>query len=148
MSGMRLRYDGPADGWKQGLPLGNGRLGAVAYGGHERETWCVTEITYWSGRSEPSPTPSRGRADLDAMRERFFAGDYAGGEEMASRLLQAEKGNFGTNLSLCDVRLSFGAGANAAGGAGAGGADDGGSALGSAGGAARAGGAQADAVGG
>ncbi|WP_256252662.1 glycoside hydrolase N-terminal domain-containing protein [Paenibacillus sp. UNC496MF] len=130
MSGMKLRYDGPADGWKQGLPLGNGRLGAVAHGGHERETWCVTEITYWSGQSEPSPTPSRGRADLDAMRERFFAGDYAGGEEMASRLLQAEKGNFGTNLPLCDVRLSFGAGADAAGGA------------------AGAGGSQTDAVGG
>ncbi|NBD24265.1 glycoside hydrolase family 95 protein [Paenibacillus glycinis] len=111
MSGMKLTFNGPADGWKQGLPLGNGRLGAVAHGGAAGETWCVTEATYWSGRAEPPATPSRGKADVAAMRELFYAGDYAAGEEMASRLLQAEKGNFGTNLSLCDVVLSFGGGA-------------------------------------
>ena len=110
---MKLTFSGAADGWKQGLPLGNGRLGAVAHGGAAGETWCVTEATYWSGQAEPPATPSRGKADVAAMRELFYAGDYAAGEEMASRLLQAEKGNFGTNLSLCDVVLSFGGGAAA-----------------------------------
>ncbi|MBM7567049.1 glycoside hydrolase family 95 protein [Paenibacillus sacheonensis] len=105
---MKLGFDGQADGWKQGLPLGNGQLGAVVYGGRDSETWCVTEVTYWSGKSEPSATASRGKEDLAAMRELFYAGDYAAGEEMAGRLLQAEKGNFGTNLPLCDVRLVFG----------------------------------------
>lgn len=108
MSGMKLRFDGQAGGWKQGLPLGNGQLGAVVHGGIDNETWCVTEVTYWSGKTEPSPASSRGKEDLAAMRELFYAGDYVAGEEMASKLLQAEKGNFGTNLSLCDVRLAFG----------------------------------------
>ncbi|REE86501.1 alpha-L-fucosidase 2 [Paenibacillus taihuensis] len=107
---MKLRYDGPAPGWKQGLPLGNGRLGAVVYGDGASETWCITELTYWSGKSEPAVTASQGKSDIDAMRELFYAGNYVEGEEMASRLLQAEKRNFGTNLSLCDVRLSFAGG--------------------------------------
>ncbi|AZN39273.1 glycoside hydrolase family 95 protein [Paenibacillus albus] len=104
---MKLRYEGAAPGWKQGLPLGNGRLGAVVYGDGVSETWCITELTYWSGKQEAPMTASQGKSDLAAMRELFYAGNYAEGEEMASRLLQAEKRNFGTNLSLCDVRLSF-----------------------------------------
>lgn len=104
---MKLRYDGPAPGWKQGLPLGNGQLGAVVYGDGASETWCITELTYWSGKSEPAMTLSQGKSDLAAMRELFYADNYVEGEEMASRLLQAGKRNFGTNLSLCDVRLTF-----------------------------------------
>ncbi|QHW31856.1 glycoside hydrolase family 95 protein [Paenibacillus rhizovicinus] len=115
MSDMKLSYNRPALEWKQGLPLGNGRLGAVVQSGTDSETWFITEVTYWSGKSETSATASRGQEDLAAMRELFYAGDYEGGEEMAGRLLQAEKGNFGTNLSLCDVRLTFGDGSGSSG---------------------------------
>ncbi|MBB3111721.1 alpha-L-fucosidase 2 [Paenibacillus phyllosphaerae] len=104
---MRLWYDTQADHWKQGLPLGNGRLGTVVYGGIARETWSLSEITYWSGKEERTPADSKGKEDLSAMRELFFAGKYAEGEAIASRVLQADKQNFGTNISLCDVQLSL-----------------------------------------
>ncbi|WP_123043320.1 glycoside hydrolase family 95 protein [Cohnella candidum] len=108
MGETKLRYDGPADKWAQGLPVGNGRLGAVIYGGADRETWSVTESTYWSGKPERTPAKMNGKADLEEMRRCFFAGDYARGEELAGQLLQPEKGNFGTNLPLCAVHLTFG----------------------------------------
>lgn len=104
---MKLRYDKPATGWAQGLPIGNGSLGAVAISGPRTETWTVTETTYWSGRKERAPSRSEGKRSLALMRERFFAGDYEGGERLVSELLQPDKGNFGTNLPMCDVRLSF-----------------------------------------
>lgn len=104
---MRLTYDKAAAGWKQGLPVGNGRLGAVIIGGETEETWCLTETTYWSGKEERTETVSRGRADLDRMRELFFQGEYSQGEALAEQLLQAEKRNFGTHLSMCDVRIAF-----------------------------------------
>ncbi|MBB6735009.1 glycosyl hydrolase family 95 catalytic domain-containing protein [Cohnella zeiphila] len=108
MNRWRLWYDRPAADWSQSLPLGNGRIGLVSDGGLEAETWCLTEITYWSGRTERTPSRSAGKRDLERLRERFFAGDYAGGEKLAEELLQPAKGNFGTNLAVCDVRLEFG----------------------------------------
>ncbi|MCC3371466.1 glycoside hydrolase N-terminal domain-containing protein [Cohnella sp. REN36] len=104
---MRLKYRGAASGWQQGLPIGNGRLGAVVFGGAEDETWSVTEMTYWSGCSEPSRSPIRGKEFLARIREPFFADDYERGESLVESLWQPEKGNFGTHLTLCDVRLQF-----------------------------------------
>lgn len=107
MNKMKLWYTCPASNWSQGLPIGNGRLGTMIYGGVEHETWSLTELTYWSGKSESIPSESNTRADVDHMREHFFAGDYRRGDELAKQSLQPEKGNFGTNLSMCDVQLAF-----------------------------------------
>ena len=41
------------------------------------------------------------------MREHFFAGDYKRGDELAKQSLQPKKGNFGTNVSMCDVKIMF-----------------------------------------
>lgn len=46
---MKLWYDKPADEWMKSLPLGNGRLGAMVYGGVETETIGLNESTMWSG---------------------------------------------------------------------------------------------------
>jgi alpha-L-fucosidase 2 len=100
-------YPRPALNWSQGLPIGNGRLGAVVYGGVASETWSMTELTYWSGKAERTPIASSGKADLGLMRQQFFAGNYKQGEELATQLLQPEKGNFGTNLPICDIVLQF-----------------------------------------
>ncbi|RED61827.1 glycoside hydrolase family 95 protein [Cohnella lupini] len=107
MKNWKLWYSSPAVNWQQGLPLGNGRLGAVVYGGIANETWRMTELTYWSGQAERTPSASKGRADLDRIRQPFFAGNYKQGEELASQLFQPEKGNFGTNLHICDILLQF-----------------------------------------
>ncbi|RKP54337.1 glycoside hydrolase family 95 protein [Cohnella endophytica] len=105
---LRLWYDRPSTAWTQGLPIGNGSLGAVICGGGESETWHMTESTYWSGKPERTPSRSRGKADLERMRQLFFAGDFESGERLVGELLQPEKGNFGTNVALCDMRLRFG----------------------------------------
>ncbi len=104
---MKLFYDSPARKWSQGLPIGNGSLGAVVRAEHRSETWNVTETTYWSGQSERSRSRSKGKSSLEQMRERFFSGDYEEGERLVSELLQPDKGNFGTNMPLCEIRLSF-----------------------------------------
>ncbi|KRF08103.1 alpha-L-fucosidase [Paenibacillus sp. Soil766] len=107
MNEMKIWFNRPASNWSQGLPIGNGRLGAMIYGGVEHETWSLTELTYWSGKSEAILGHSNTRTDLDHMREHFFAGDYRRGDELAKQLLQPKKGNFGTNMSMCDVQLTF-----------------------------------------
>lgn len=44
-----LWYEQPAKEWDQALPLGNGRLGAMVYGGSSEETIQLNEETLWSG---------------------------------------------------------------------------------------------------
>lgn len=108
MSEWKLRYVRPASDFRQGIPIGNGRLGSVVYGGAENETWSVTETTFWSGKREPVAVRDSAKADLERMRGYFFAGDFHRGEALAREALQPRKGNFGTNLPLCDVNLHFG----------------------------------------
>jgi len=45
----KLQYERPAAVWTEALPVGNGRLGAMVYGGVERETISLNEDTLWSG---------------------------------------------------------------------------------------------------
>src|SRR5690606_7071890 len=104
---MKLYYTSPAAGWQQGLPIGNGRLGAVIQGGMDREVWSLTEGTYWSGRPEEQQSAADGKTALASMRETFFAGDYGTGEKLARITLEPAKGNFGTHLTLADLEIKF-----------------------------------------
>lgn len=45
-----LWYENPANGWTEALPIGNGRLGAMIYGGVENETIQFNEETLWTGQ--------------------------------------------------------------------------------------------------
>ena len=52
---LTLWYRAPASKWVEALPLGNGRLGAMLFGGIEAERLQLNEDTLWSG-----PPPSEG----------------------------------------------------------------------------------------
>ena len=45
----RIWYDRPASAWEEALPLGNGRLGLMVYGGIGAEFIQLSEKTMWSG---------------------------------------------------------------------------------------------------
>lgn len=107
MSDFKLWYSTPATSWSQGLPLGNGRIGAVIMAAPHREVWSMSEVTYWSGQKDPDPAPAGGRTALEEARSHFFAGDYDSGDRLAKQYLQPKKQNFGTNLGLCEVVIDF-----------------------------------------
>lgn len=46
---QRLWYTQPAEAWTEALPSGNGRIGAMVFGGIERETLSLNEDSLWSG---------------------------------------------------------------------------------------------------
>lgn len=49
---VKLWYDSPAANWNEALPIGNGRLGAMVFGGTKEEHLQLNENTLYSG--EPS----------------------------------------------------------------------------------------------
>jgi alpha-L-fucosidase 2 len=46
---LSLWFDEPAKQWSDALPVGNGRLGAMVFGGYSTERVALNEDTLWSG---------------------------------------------------------------------------------------------------
>jgi len=53
---FKLWYRKPAEKWVDGLPIGNGRLGAMVLGGVPEERIFLNEDTLWSGFPAPAAT--------------------------------------------------------------------------------------------
>src|SRR5690606_1861330 len=86
---LNLWYRQPAAQCVEALPVGNGRLGAMVFGGVTTERLQLNEDTLWSGPAQTWNTPGA-QAALPGVREAIFAGNY--GE--ADRRAQALQGAF------------------------------------------------------
>ena len=73
---MELLYDSPAKVWTEALPLGNGRLGAMVYGGVGKELIPINEDTIWSGGPGQNVTEDLNPDTFAAARAAIFEGDY------------------------------------------------------------------------
>jgi len=72
---LKLWYDKPATIWEEALPLGNGKTGAMIFGGITTERIQLNDITLWSGGPESGNNPS-GPEILKKTRDAVFIGDY------------------------------------------------------------------------
>ncbi len=101
----RLWYDEPAQKWIEALPVGNGRLGAMCFGGTERARIQLNEESVWAGPPVPANNPAM-RDALPAAREAWFAGDYG----LAQRRMQRALGpriSPRSYQTLGDLHLEF-----------------------------------------
>lgn len=80
---LQLWYRQPARLWVEALPVGNGRLGAMVYGGVTRERLQLNEDTLYAG-GPYTPINPDARAALPKVRELIFAGRYAEAEKLAN----------------------------------------------------------------
>lgn len=104
---MKLWYDKPADEWMKSLPLGNGRLGVMVYGGIEKETLALNESTMWSGEYDEHQQRPFGREKLDQVRKLFFEGKLAEGNNMAGGAMNGTPHSQGTHLPIGDLKIDF-----------------------------------------
>lgn len=81
----RLVFDAPGTRWVEGLPLGNGRLGAMVRGGVEREVVSLNDDTLWAGYPTANANPGA-RAALPGVRAAVLAGDYHAADTRAQGL--------------------------------------------------------------
>lgn len=84
MTASLLWYRTPASVWTEALPVGNGRLGAMIFGGVGREELQLNEDTLWSG-GPYQPINPEALPHLDELRSLIFAGRYAEAERLADR---------------------------------------------------------------
>jgi len=75
-SSNALWYRAPAADWSEALPLGNGRLGAMVFGGTASERFQINEQTLWGGSPHDYDSGQKSQV-LDDLREHIFSGNLA-----------------------------------------------------------------------
>ena len=86
-SRMKLWYDYPADEFIEALVMGNGQMGTIVYGGVEKETINLNEMTVWSGEpSKSTVNAAEKKKALAEIREALRNEDYAKADKMQIRL--------------------------------------------------------------
>jgi len=100
----QLWFDHPATAWEEALPLGNGQLGAMVWGGVDEELIQLNEATLWSGRPVPAGVNPEARKYLPQVREALAREDYA----LADQLCRRMQGHYSQSyLPLGDLRIRY-----------------------------------------
>ena len=85
----RLWYDRPATEWKEGLPIGNGTLGAMVLGGVEQERLALNHTWLWRRKLQSRDNPKVAH-HLPAIRKLFFEGKTAEASNAANQSLGSQ----------------------------------------------------------
>ena len=100
---LSLFYHQSATQWNNALPLGNGRLGAMQFGGVASEQFQLNDDTLWSG--EPyDPNPQGASQYLPEIRELISGGYY---EEATERCKKLQGPWNQAYMTLGDLHLHF-----------------------------------------
>ena len=72
---MVLQYDRPADFFEESLPIGNGKLGALVYGGTDDNIIYLNDITFWTGKPVDRNLDKDAHQWIPQIREALFKED-------------------------------------------------------------------------
>jgi len=106
---MKLQYNRPASDWNEALPIGNGRLGAMIFGGIETEHLQLNEDTLWSGAPKDFNNP-KAKEILPKVREALFAENYVEATNLCKEMMGPYNQSY---MPLGDLHLQFYHGATA-----------------------------------
>ena len=80
---LTLWYSTPAEAWVEALPVGNSRMGAMIFGGVDRERIQLNDETFWAGSPYSNNNPE-GIRHLQEIRQLIFNGK----EKEAEKLIE------------------------------------------------------------
>ena len=85
-SPLLLWYSSAANTWVEALPIGNGSLGAMIFGGVGRERFQLNDDTLWSGGPRDWDNP-KAKDVLPDIRKAIFAGEYVDADALAKKMM-------------------------------------------------------------
>ena len=106
---LTLHYTRPATEWVEALPVGNGRLGAMVFGGIHQERLQLNEDTLWAG-GPYDPANPEARDALPQVRQLLADGDYEAAQNLAQQKLMARPLSQLPYQTLGDIMLTFSGG--------------------------------------
>jgi alpha-L-fucosidase 2 len=106
-------YREPAAKWEEALPIGNGRLGAMVFGGPEQERIQFNEDTLWTGKPHEYHHPGAA-ACLPTLRKLLAEGKQKEAEDLAMKEFMSVPIRQKAYQPFGDLRLLFAGRAQAA----------------------------------
>jgi alpha-L-fucosidase 2 len=103
---QQLWYEQPAAGWVEALPVGNGRLGAMVFGGTDKERIQFNEDTLWTGRPRDYSHPGAAK-HLATIRKLIAEGEQQRAEDLAQKEFMGIPLRQFAYQPFGDLRLSF-----------------------------------------
>jgi alpha-L-fucosidase 2 len=103
---MVLWYRQPGEKWLEAMPLGNGIMGAMAFGGTQKERIALNECTFWSGRPHDYDNPEALKY-FPQVRDLVFAGKFQEAEKLADEHFYGIPAAQQAYQPLGDLLLSF-----------------------------------------
>src|SRR5690349_19433601 len=85
-SNETLWYAAPGREWTDALPVGNGRLGAMVFGGVNSELIQLNESTLWSGGPIPKVINPDAVNHLPEVRKVLLEGDFEKASALAKKI--------------------------------------------------------------
>ncbi|MBI2686900.1 MAG: glycoside hydrolase family 95 protein [Acidobacteria bacterium] len=101
-----IQFDRPAAEWNEALPIGNGRLGAMVFGGASDERLQLNDDRIWAGSKIDRLNPNAARA-LPEVRRLLWAGKIRAAEELAERDIISRPRRMPPYQPLGDLHLYF-----------------------------------------
>ena len=101
-----LWHKKPAEEWENAYPVGNGRLGAMVYGGIKEEKIQLNEDTYWSG-GPYSTVVKGGYKELPKIQKLIFEGKPLEAHKIFGRYLMGYPVEQQKYQSLANLHLFF-----------------------------------------
>ncbi|HLP00118.1 MAG TPA: glycoside hydrolase family 95 protein, partial [Fimbriimonas sp.] len=101
-----ITFEHPAKDWNEALPIGNGRMGAMIFGGVKNERYQLNDSTFWAGHPHDYSVP--GSADqLAEIRKLLFAGKESEASGLADRAFMGNPKFQAAYQSAGDLFLDF-----------------------------------------
>lgn len=105
-SPLTLWYRQPASTWTEALPVGNGRLGAMVFGGVERERIQLNEETVWAGHQHDGNNPVALKY-LPEVRRLLFEGKEKEATDLAAKTMMGIPMNIQSYQTLGDLWIEL-----------------------------------------
>lgn len=101
-----LWYTASAANWNEALPIGNGRLGAMVFGGLNGERLQLNEDSVWAGRKMDRVNPAAAQA-VPEVRRLLLAGRPAEAEALADKAIISLPRRMPPYQTLGDLLIQF-----------------------------------------
>jgi len=102
---LTLWYSRAAKEWVEALPVGNGRLGCMVFGGVAKEQIQLNEDTIWSG-GRAYPAPAGAYKSFPEIRKLLFDGKYAEADALVRSKMLTGRGEGNSYQTMGDMFLT------------------------------------------
>ncbi|MEP7142347.1 MAG: glycoside hydrolase family 95 protein [Ferruginibacter sp.] len=100
----KMWYGKPSVNWNEALPIGNGRLGAMVYGGVKSDYIPLNEQTLWSGAGPRTWNNPNGKKYLPLVRQAALEGNYKRADSL-SKFMQGPYTE--SYMPMADLLISY-----------------------------------------